>query len=121
MGGSGGEGNFKKQYTLPAQPGQEQEIFLDYRIPNDVALIGFANCGKTSLFNSLTGQSHKVAEYPFTTSSCGLGTAEFNFKRFSLLDTPALKVDPQDYQELHHFLKHLWRSKILLFFFNSSN
>jgi GTP-binding protein len=113
-GGEGGEGNFKKQYTLPAQPGEEKEVILDYRIPNDVAILGFANSGKTSLFNILTGQNHKVAAYPHTTVSCGLGTVEFDFKRFSVLDTPALKKDTPDYQVLHRFLKHIWRSKILL-------
>lgn len=113
-GGAGGEGNFKKQYTMPAQPGEEKEVSLDYRIPNDVAILGLANSGKTTLFNVLTGLDHKVAQYPYTTVSCGLGMAEYDFKRFSVLDTPALKIAAQDYQILHGFLKHIWRSKILL-------
>ena len=33
----------------------------------DIALIGNPNCGKTALFNTLTGSRHKVANYPGVT------------------------------------------------------
>ena len=69
-GGAGGKGNYKRDYNIPAQEGQAKEVVLDYRIPNDVAILGFPNSGKTSLFNILTGHNYKVAHYPFTTTSC---------------------------------------------------
>jgi GTP-binding protein len=113
-GGSGGKGNYNKLYNLPAQKGEEKEVILYYCIPNDVAIVGFANCGKTSLFNKLTGKSYKVAAYPFTTHSCVWSPVSLDFKRFTLLDTPPIKEKPQDYQIEHRFLRHLLRSRIII-------
>ncbi len=112
-GGRGGLGNFKRGYADPGEPGQEKEITFDYRIPNDIALLGYANAGRTSLFNALTGQNHKVAEYPFTTLSCSWAVGELGEKRAVFLDTPPLKESPGLARE-EHFLKHLRRSRIIL-------
>ena len=114
-GGEGGKGNYKSNYPLPAKEGQERQVTLDYRIPNDVAILGFANSGKTSLFNALTGQNSKVAHYPFTTTSCFWANCEYEFKRFSILDTPPFKKS-KDSSNLgqNYFLRHIFRSKILL-------
>lgn len=114
-GGRGGKGNYKRDYNLPAERGQEQEVILDYRVPNDVAILGFANSGKTALFNALTGQNRKVAEYAFTTNSCFWSNSEYEFKRFTVLDTPPFKISraPLDLTE-NTFLRHIFRSKILL-------
>jgi ferrous iron transport protein B len=35
--------------------------------PTVVALVGNPNCGKTALFNALTGSRQKVANYPGVT------------------------------------------------------
>ena len=113
-GGSGGIGNFKKLYNLPAEKGEEKEVILYYCIPNDVAIVGFANTGKTSLFNSLTGKSYKVADYPFTTSSCVWAPVAYKSTKFTIMDTPAIKKDSQPVSAHNWFLKHLFRSKIIL-------
>jgi len=114
-GGRGGKGNYKRDYSIPAEGPQEKEITLDYRILNDVAILGFANSGKTSLFNALTGQERKVAEYAFTTTSCFWANSELEFERSVVLDTPPFKKnkDPSDLTE-NTFLRHIFRSKILL-------
>ena len=114
-GGRGGKGNYKRDYSLPSEGPQEKEITLDYRIPNDVAILGFANSGKTSLFNALTGQERKVAEYAFTTTSCFWANSEREFERFVVLDTPPFKKN-KDSSDLtgNTFLRHIFRSKILL-------
>ncbi len=114
-GGSGGKGNYKRDFTLPAEKGEEKYLDLDYRIPNDVAILGLVNSGKTSLFNALTGQSSKVAGYPFTTTSCFWSNCEYEFERFVVLDNPPFKIS-KNLQNLaeNDFLKHIFRSKILL-------
>lgn len=112
-GGRGGKGNYKKNYTMPAQSGQEKEVFLDFRILNDVALLGFPNCGKTSLFNKLTGENHKVAAYPFTTTYCAWARAAE--RSFTVMDMPPVKSSLPDKPAVNGFLKHLYRSKIIVF------
>ena len=113
-GGKGGIGNYKKLYILPAEKGQEKEVILYYCIPNDVAIVGLANTGKTSLFNSLTGKSYKVADYPFTTTSCVWSPVEFKSVKFTIMDTPAIKKDSQNIYAHNWFFKHFFRSKIIL-------
>ncbi|MCK9614282.1 MAG: 50S ribosome-binding GTPase [Candidatus Omnitrophica bacterium] len=113
-GGAGGKGNFKKLYSLPAQSGEEKEAILYYCIPNDVAIAGFANSGKTSLFNKLTGKSYAVADYPFTTRACIWAPVEFESRKFTIMDTPPIKKNSKNIYLENSFLKHLFRSKIIL-------
>lgn len=66
-----------------------------------IALAGSPNCGKTALFNALTGKRQKVANYPGVTverkeglvkTSCG--------KRFRVLDLPGTySLDPHSLDE----------------------
>jgi len=114
-GGKGGKGNYKRDYVISAGASQEKEVTLDYRIPNDVAILGFANSGKTSFFNALTGQERKVAEYAFTTTTCFWANSDHEFERFVVLDTPPFKKS-KDSSPLGEniFLRHIFRSKILL-------
>ncbi|MDP2923012.1 MAG: GTPase [Candidatus Omnitrophota bacterium] len=114
QGGAGGKGNYKKLYSIPAEKGQEKEVILYYCVPNDVAIVGFANCGKTSLFNKFTGKSYKVAPYPFTTKACVWAPVSVDFKKFTVLDTPPLKKSLENSDIKHRFLRHLSRSKIIL-------
>ncbi|MCM8787332.1 MAG: 50S ribosome-binding GTPase [Candidatus Omnitrophica bacterium] len=109
-GGEGGKGNFKKEYSILPTQGEEKEVIFDYRIPNDIAIVGFANVGKTSLFNALTGKSFKVADWPFTTTHCMWAPFLFNFFKITVLDTPAIKINADN-----KFLKHLFRTKIIIF------
>ena len=114
-GGKGGKGNYKRDYVLPAQGPEEKEVTLDYRVPNDVAILGFANSGKTSLFNALTGQERKVAEYAFTTTTCFWANSDYEFERSVVLDTPPFKKNKgSTHLEENRFLRHIFRSKILL-------
>ena len=112
-GGNGGQGNYKREECEVGHLGETKEITLDYRIPCDVAIVGFSNVGKTSLFNYVSGKDYKVAEYSFTTTHCAWAVCEFGFRRFTLLDTPPCQegrgVHPEEY-----FFKHLFRAKIIL-------
>ena len=55
-GGGAGQGNYKHKLLSCGLPGEVRDVVLDYRIPNDVAILGFPNTGKTSLFNFLTAR-----------------------------------------------------------------
>jgi GTP-binding protein len=115
-GGKGGEGNFKKFYKLPPDDGVGKNIILDYRIPCDVAILGFPNNGKTALFNQLTGKNFKVADYPFTTRSCVWAHAEHNYHLFMMMDNPPLKAsEGQESDDNNWFIKHIMRAKVYLF------
>ncbi|MCH7612539.1 MAG: ferrous iron transport protein B [Candidatus Marinimicrobia bacterium] len=54
-----------------------------------VALVGNPNCGKTAIFNLLTGLSQKVSNYPGVTVEKKIGKAHFaDGDQFDLLDLP---------------------------------
>jgi ferrous iron transport protein B len=51
-------------------------------------LVGFPNCGKTTLFNRLTGASYKTVNYPGATTEIQVG--EIRATRISVCDTPGI-------------------------------
>ncbi|MCB9063024.1 MAG: ferrous iron transporter B [Halobacteriovoraceae bacterium] len=53
-----------------------------------VALAGGPNCGKTALFNALTGQKQRVGNFPGITVEKKIGQVETNGESFSLIDLP---------------------------------
>jgi len=59
-----------------------------------LALLGAPNCGKTSLFNALTGGRAKVANYPGVTVEFRKGNFSLsNLKSIELLDLPGVYGD----------------------------
>jgi len=59
-----------------------------------LALLGAPNCGKTSLFNALTGGRAKVANYPGVTVEYRKGILETaSSNRAELLDLPGVYGD----------------------------
>jgi len=112
-GGKPGKGNYKRKSAEEGKEGQQRELILDYRIPSDIAILGFPNVGKTSLLNSLSGKEFKVGDWPFTTVHCQWGVWEYKFRQFTILDTPPLKKKLTS-GEGEDFLKHLFRVKLIL-------
>lgn len=53
-----------------------------------IALVGNPNCGKTSLFNSLTGLNQKVGNYPGVTVTKKVGQFNHSSKDFEIIDLP---------------------------------
>lgn len=54
----------------------------------NVALVGNPNCGKTSLFNFVSGAHERVGNYSGVTVDAKEGYAEFEGYRFNLVDLP---------------------------------
>jgi ferrous iron transport protein B len=55
-----------------------------------VAVVGNPNCGKTTLFNLLTGASQKVGNWPGVTVEKKVGSYEFRGERWDLVDLPGV-------------------------------
>lgn len=55
-----------------------------------VALVGFPNVGKSSIFNLLTGAYATVSNYPGTTVEVSQGTTIINQKKLTVIDTPGM-------------------------------
>ena len=54
-----------------------------------IALIGNPNCGKTAIFNHLTGLNQKVSNYPGITVERKIGKLKSNFdNEVQVLDLP---------------------------------
>lgn len=54
----------------------------------NVALVGNPNCGKTSLFNFVSGAHERVGNYSGVTVDAKEGHAEYNGYRFNIVDLP---------------------------------
>lgn len=64
------------------------------------AMIGNPNCGKTTLFNGLTGMRQKVGNYPGVTVEKKEGRLEVQGRQVRLLDLPGLySLNPQSPDE----------------------
>ena len=62
--------------------------------PITIALLGAPNCGKSSLFNALTGGKAKIANYPGVTVEYAVGNFETNSgQNIRLMDLPGIYGD----------------------------
>ena len=66
-----------------------------------VALIGNPNCGKTAIFNHLTGLSQKVSNYPGITVEKKIGKLKSNIdEEINVLDLPGTySITPESIDE----------------------
>ncbi|HZV92338.1 MAG TPA: FeoB small GTPase domain-containing protein, partial [Caldimonas sp.] len=61
----------------------------NHAVPWQIALVGNPNCGKTALFNLLTGARQKVANYAGVTVERKVGTTRLkNGRSVSIIDLP---------------------------------
>ncbi|XP_077124409.1 GTP-binding protein 10 isoform X3 [Ranitomeya variabilis] len=112
----GGLGGGYRTEFLPAK-GQKKVIRLDMKLIADVGLVGFPNAGKSSLLSSLSHAKPQIADYPFTTVQPELGKIMYpDFKQISVADLPGLiEGAHRNRGRGHKFLKHVERTKQLLF------
>lgn len=77
-----------KKYNVAAHdPTKEQEEFRKDKIIN-IALIGNPNCGKTSLFNIVSGAHEHVGNYAGVTVGAKAGTLKYKGYKFNVVDLP---------------------------------
>lgn len=55
-----------------------------------VAFVGNPNCGKSTLFNALTGAKQKVGNWPGVTVDCKTGYFSTQGKKFNVVDLPGI-------------------------------
>ena len=66
-----------------------------------VALVGNPNCGKTTLFNALTGSNQYVGNWPGVTVEKKEGEAKLGDVRFTVVDLPGIySLSPYSMEEL---------------------
>ena len=124
-GGIGGKGNWNFRTDTNQAPieftmggkGEEDWFYLELRQIADVGLVGFPNAGKSTLLNTLSNATPKVAAYPFTTLKPMVGVVDFpGFYRATIADIPGLIEGAHANIGLgHDFLRHISRCSIFLF------
>jgi GTP-binding protein len=131
-GGHGGAGNARfltNRLRAPAfgeqgEVGEERWLDLELKLVADVALVGFPNCGKSTLVARISAAKPKIADYPFTTLEPHLGVvrlaergsfAAAGATEFVVADVPGLVEGASEGRGLgHRFLRHVERARALV-------
>lgn len=122
VGGIGGRGNAnfvsqERRFPGFAEKGEKAEeiwIMLELRLLADVALVGFPNCGKSTIISRISAAKPKIADYPFTTLTPNLGVVSYDDNTFVVADIPGIIEGAHKGVGLgDRFLRHVLRTKIL--------
>ena len=84
---------------------EKHQIFYDHDAHDtrkmSIALAGNPNCGKTTLFNALTGSNQYVGNWPGVTVEKKEGTAKIDGREISIVDLPGIySLSPYSMEEI---------------------
>lgn len=118
-GGKGGIGNYKRETTIAPDAGEKGTVYLDYRIPIDVVLIGPANSGKSTFMEKCTKSDFNATPYPYTTYHPVWGMGEKDWKEFIIMEMPALVGKEIEVEPVLKYVRQIKRAKLVIYFMDA--
>ena len=107
---------FKASAETRKGAGKRESVYnIDREGAGQVAVVGFANTGKSSLVAGLTNASPEVAEFPFTTWIPTPGMLLIDNVQVQLIDTPPLNRDFVEPELMDLLRQVLWLKQLTNF------
>jgi GTP-binding protein len=108
-----------KDPRIEGGPGKSKEMRLVLKLQSDVIFVGLPNAGKSTMLNTLTNSTVKIAAYAFTTLDPQLGIMDGAIK---LMDLPGLIEGTNEGKGLGtRFLKHTQYARLVAHFVSLEN